>query len=115
MDNRFEQLQYLKGMTVRLGCIHEAQALQLRNYPLLIPNVGKAIVKVNAETKHVIYDCTGKTKNFRKTKKVDEMFQNIYKWTTFIVWDDVEVLIKVNNKELFKCNKEIWKELCPKI
>jgi len=96
-----EQLGYLKNATERLGVIHEAQIVQLRNYPLLIPNVKTAETKVDIEKKTVVYECESKSKQFRKTKQVKIAIENIVKWIHTIIWTNTIVEIKVNGKSVY--------------
>jgi hypothetical protein len=96
-----EQLKYLKGITERIDVLHEAQTLQLRNYPLLIPNIDTAETTIDQANKTVRYKCVSKKKPFRKTKKVDIAIQNIDEWIRFIIWDDTIVEISVDEKEIY--------------
>jgi hypothetical protein len=94
------QLQELKAMTVRTGAVHEAQALQIRNYPKLIPGVSDAKTTVDVENKIVYYDCiTAST--FRCTKSVKTMCQNINTWVKTILWDETAVVITSGDRALF--------------
>lgn len=96
-----EQLKYLKGITERLGVLHEAQILQLRNYPLLIPNVLTAETTVDQSNKMVKFKCTSKKAPFRKTKKVDLAIKNIDSWIRWIIWDETVVEIVVDGKDIY--------------
>jgi len=94
-----QQLGLLKDLTVRLGMIHEAQSLQLKHWPLLIPNVDKAKAEVDVERKLVMYNC--ESKKFRKTKKVLKYFENIDSWTKQLLWDETSVQFLVNGEVLY--------------
>jgi len=96
-----QQLMYLKGMTERLDVIHEAQIVQLRNYPILIPNIKKAEMEINIDQRKITYDCESKTKTFKKTKKTLIAIENIMNWIKVIVWDSTIVEIKVNGKSVY--------------
>lgn len=96
-----EQLQQLKAMTVRTGMIHEAQAVQLRNYPRMIPGIIKATTKVDTDEKIVIYECVTDKKRFRMTAKRLDMCHNIVKWVHTILWDNTVVVISVNGESLY--------------
>jgi hypothetical protein len=96
-----DQLMQLKAMTVRVGSLHEAQVLQLRNYPLLIPGVIKAETEIDPSTKLVRYKCESDLKKFRKTQKVKDFCKNIEVWIRTIIWDDTIVEIYVNGKSIF--------------
>lgn len=93
-----EQLVYLKGIMERTGAIHEAQALQIRNYPRLIPNIKKAETTISPDSHMVIYDCVSEKKNFRKSKKINEAIVNVVEWIRFVLWNDTTVELKVNGK-----------------
>ena len=95
-----EQLAYLKGMTLRLGSIHEAQALQLKLWPRLIPGIDESEARVDVEKQSVRFVCTGK--KFRKTKKVSEFLVNIDRWVKKLLWDSTFVVFEVNGKEVFR-------------
>ena len=96
-----EQLRYLKGMTEKLNVVHEAQFVQLRNYPILIPNISSAETKVDIDKHIVIYNCNSGSKVFRKTKKVKIAIENIITWIQTVVWNDTTVEIIVNGKSIY--------------
>lgn len=95
-----EQLFHLKAMTERINVVHEAQTVQLRNYPLLIPGVNTAETEINIEQKIVTFSCKSK-KQFRNTKKVKIAIENIYEWVKMVVWTTTILVVKVNGKEIF--------------
>jgi hypothetical protein len=96
-----DQLIWLKSNTLRTGAIHEAQALQLRNYPLLLPKAisgtGTASVDIDART----VDYSVEVDGLRPTKKFKQICLAIEKWTRTILWDDTLITIKANNKLVF--------------
>ena len=94
-----EQLGHLKVLTERFGTLHEAQLLQIRNYPLLIPGVKKAETSIDMEKKIVKYDCNTGDKKFRKTKQTMTFIDNIYEWIKYVAWTDTILEIKINGKE----------------
>jgi hypothetical protein len=94
-----QQLGLLKDLTVRMGMIHEAQTIQLKHWPLLVPNVDKAKAEVDVERKLVIYTC--EAQKFRKTKKVKLYFENIDAWTKTLLWDDTTVQFMINGDLLY--------------
>lgn len=96
-----EQLLKLKAMTIRFGVLHEAQALQIRNYPLLIPGVISAEANVSIERKSVSYSCKGKNNRFRNTAKAKESYKMIEQWIRTILWDDTYIEVTVNNKLIY--------------
>jgi len=96
-----KQLMYLKGMTVRTGSIHEAQALQIRNWPLAIPGVKAAEAHVDTDAKIVRYLLKPKGVNFRCTKKVLEVCVALDKAIKSILWDETTVIVEVNKKVLY--------------
>jgi len=99
-----DQLQYLKGMTIRTGSIHEAQALQLRNWPLLIPNVVSAEAQVDVEGQSVTFICT--SKGTRPTKKQKLTCDNICEWVRTLLWNETKVIIIVNKKTIFDSDRK---------
>jgi len=96
-----DQLFYLKGMTERLGVVHEAQLVQIRNYPLLIPNIKKAETELGIDTKTIVYKCNSQEGKFKKTKTVKTAIANIEKWIKSIVWDETVLIIQVDGKEIY--------------
>lgn len=94
------QLQELKAVTVRMGILHEAQMLQLRNYPLLIPGVSKATASIDVDHKIVTYECIVKRK-WRCTKKVLGMCKQISVWLKTILWDETAMVVLVNKEVIF--------------
>jgi len=95
------QLYHLKGITERLNTIHEAQALQLRNYPRLIPNIKSAETKIDIDKHLIIFECESESKMFRKTKKTKIAIDNIVTWIRSIVWDDSILEVIVNGKSVY--------------
>jgi hypothetical protein len=91
-----EQLQQLKGVTVRTGLLHEAQVLQLRNYPLLISGIAHGITNVDPETQLIMYDLTPANKKWRLTKKRLAELKMIVRYIRTIVWDNTVVVFNVN-------------------
>lgn len=96
-----QQLMYLKGLTVRTGSIHEAQALQLRNWGLLIPGVKTSTAKIDCDHQMVTFILTSKSKNFRTTEMVKSLCSNINVWTKKILWDNTTVIIECGKRTLF--------------
>jgi hypothetical protein len=94
-----EQLALLKTMTLRTGSIHEAQALQLKMWPLLIPDVTKAEATVDSERKLVTFKCEATSS--RATKKKRETMDNIILWTRKILWDESAVIFVINDKTVY--------------
>ena len=99
----FSQLQILKAMTVRTGIIHEAQAIQLKTWPMLIDNVIQSEARVFPETKTVKFICT--SSGLRPTKKMKETCENIGKWTKTLLWDDTRVVVEINKKKVYDSSR----------
>jgi len=95
-----DQLDLLRGMTIRTGSIHEAQALQLKMWPLLIPGVKSSEATVDTERKIVTFSCTGPKRRLA-TKKLDLTIKNINDWTKQLLWPDTTVIVKINSKVIF--------------
>lgn len=94
-----QQLAYLRSMTIRVGAIHEAQALQLRNWPLLIPGIVKAEARVDVEKKTVIFHCKSKSGKAPVTKAMKEVCNKIVMSVQrLILWPDTKVVFKIDGK-----------------
>lgn len=96
-----EQLIHLKGITERLNTVHEAQIVQLRNYPRVIPNISKAETRLNIDNHSIVYECTSESPTFRKTKNVKVAIENVVTWIRTVVWDDTTVEFIVNGKSVY--------------
>jgi len=94
-----QQLQLLKAMTLRTGAIHDAQALQLKMWPTLIPGVFKSEARVDVEKKMVMFVCESNANRPTKARRL--LFENIDKWVKNILWNETHVVIKINNKKVF--------------
>lgn len=95
-----EQLQQLKGITIRTGLIHEAQAVQLRNYPRIVEGITKATTKLDTDSRSVIYTCEA-APGFKLSKKRRLMCDNIVVWIRTVIWDDTSVVFEVNGKAIY--------------
>lgn len=96
-----EQLMYLKGITDRFGMIHEAQIVQIRNYPRTIPNIKSAETLIDTEKHIITYNCESETPSFRRTKKVKIAIQNVTNWIRTVSWDDAVIEFNVNGKNIY--------------
>jgi len=94
-----EQFRMLKGLTIRFGCLHEAQVHQLKVYPKLIVGIQDATAHVDSDNKTVQYKCSGK--QIRKTKKRLKEMSIITNWIRTLLWDDTVVIFEVNGKVLY--------------
>jgi hypothetical protein len=83
-----QQLQALKMATLTTGALHEAQILQLKNYPLTLPSVVSASVAIDTDRKIVAYSLTVKSKKSLNSKRMRDGIQNVTKWVKFVLWDD---------------------------
>lgn len=103
MSGMMDQLMQLKAMTVRTGAIHEAQALQLRNYPLLIEGVKQASVRIDVERKMVEYKITKYERGFPKSKSalVVELNDSLKKWVQTLLWPDTVVVVKQSGRVIY--------------
>lgn len=98
-DKIFEQLALLKSVTLRTGAIHEAQKVQLLNWPKLIPGVyGNPVVKW--KDRSITMECKSKLK--RSNPLVKKTCQNIGEWVRCILWDDTKLTIVINDKAVFE-------------
>lgn len=94
------QIATLKATTERLGVLHEAQLLQLRNYPILLDGIDSAKTEIDQSNKHIKYDCVSKTR-FRKTDMRLLMFKRIVWMVQQVVWTDVTIEFNVNGKPIY--------------
>lgn len=97
-----DQLMQLRGMTIRTGAVHEAQKLQLVNWPRLVPGVstkaGGVIAKIDPELRVVVFECKSAKKTFKATKQVKLWIKMVDTWTKNILWPDTKTVFKVNGK-----------------
>lgn len=94
------QLAMLKATTERMGVLHEAQLLQVRNYPILMDGIVTAQATVDQDGKHIVYDCKASGK-FRKTDMRLKMFKKIVWMLQQVVWTDVIVEFNVDGKPIY--------------
>jgi hypothetical protein len=95
-----EQLAYLKGITVMTGGIHDAQALQLKNYPIVIDGVKSAKTTVDSERKIVNYDLKlKKGASFGDAER--KVADAIVLWVRTIIWDETSVIFKVGKEVVY--------------
>jgi hypothetical protein len=99
VNPRVEQLLMLKAVTLRLGVLHEAQALQLKMWPLAaLPFITKSVAKVDVESRTVSFDC--EAPSVRKTKKLTQGCTALESWVRFLLWDDSVVFVRINGKQV---------------
>lgn len=94
-----EQLLHLRCLTHRLGVLHEAQLLQVRNYPLVLP-IQKATTHIDVKSKYIKYECESEGV-IRKTKKNTKICETIHSWLQFLLWDDVILEILINGRGFY--------------
>ncbi len=95
-----QQLAYLKGITVTTGGIHDAQALQLKNYPLVIDGVKSAKTKVDSDHKLVHYELTF-DKGASFTPAAKQVCEAIVLWVRTIIWDETAVVFYGGKEVLY--------------
>lgn len=95
-----EQLRYLKGITVMTGGVHEAQALQLKNYPIVINDVKSAKTKIDPEKKMVWYTLKV-SETFKSDKLMEQVCDAIVTWVRTIVWDDTAVVFMIGKDVIY--------------
>ena len=94
-----EQLRMLKGLTIRFGCLHEAQVHQLKVYPKLITGIQDSTAHINPDTRTVQFECSGR--QIKKTKKRLKEMIIITEWIRTLLWDDTVVVFEINGKILY--------------
>lgn len=94
------QLGMLKATTERMSVLHEAQLLQIRNYPILLDGIVSAKTSVDISGKTIVYDCEAKGV-FRKTAMKKKAFLRIVWMIQQVVWSDTIVELNVNGKPIY--------------
>jgi hypothetical protein len=95
------QLQQLKTLTITTGALHEAQVLQLKNYPHVLPDLKKSEVSVDIVNRIITYDLDFKVKAGKNIKTLKPECVAITKWIRTILWDDTIVVFKKSGKSLY--------------
>lgn len=97
-----QQLQELKWLTVRMGTIHDAQQIQLRNYGRLVDGIARCTVAIDIEQKMVSYTLMPGDPSWRFN---EDRFRECRNITTHavrtILWDDTVVLFKVDSEVVY--------------
>jgi hypothetical protein len=87
-----EQLGLLKGITVRLGILHEAQVLQLQMWPLvLFPHALSSTAEVDTDKHIVNFKILTSLKNKPSGKSHTKAVKELDKWVKNILWDDTRI------------------------
>lgn len=94
------QIAMLKATTERMGVLHEAQLLQLRNYPIMFDGITAAKTSVDQANKTIQYECNG-ADPYRKTAMRKKMFYKLVWMIQQVVWTDVIVEFNVNGKPIY--------------
>ena len=99
------QLVMLRGMTQKLGVLHEAQALQLRLWPYTVdPSLDKSEAKVDLEAKVITFVWNGST--LKIDKKYKERLQTLSDnvkfllgegWLIEVVLDGITIFVSDTN------------------
>jgi hypothetical protein len=98
MPEIMQQLAALKTATINFDCLHEAQVLQLKNYPILIRGVSQPWeFSVDADRKM----CTYKLKGKKLKNTTQEMAQISGYIKKYILWDQTTVQFFLNDILLF--------------
>jgi hypothetical protein len=101
VPTELEQFAALKSMTIRTGAIHDAQALQLRNWPLMIPGVASAEARLDVENRTLTYVLKA-----RPVKGVIPACKEIAKLIrTYLLWDDTAIVFKAGKKVIYDSRK----------
>lgn len=93
-----QQLAALKTATINFDCLHEAQVLQLKSYPVLIPGIKQPwSLTIHPETKTCTYKCQG-----RKARSTIDHMQDVSRYIKkFILWDKTTVQFFLNDQLVF--------------
>jgi hypothetical protein len=96
-----KQLSLLKMATHKYGSTHDAQLLQIKLYPRMIPNVERGTVaNVDLDAKLVRYTLKV-NKKFRRTKIVERYFSSIVQWVRSVWWSDADVVFELDSRVIF--------------
>lgn len=97
-SSALDQLLVLRSMTITIGAMHEAQALQLRSYPTLIRGIKNPwTVDVNPKTKKVVYNLVGRfyRSELKTMKEISTMISK------YILWPETKTEFHINKKKVF--------------
>lgn len=93
-----QQLLLLKDFTIRFGQISGAQLHQLRMWGLLYDNVESTEARVDPDKKSVTIVLYGK--DVKRYDDAEELLKNIDQWVRFILWDDTDLIITINDEDV---------------
>jgi hypothetical protein len=90
-----QQLQQLKGLTVRTGSLHEAQILQLQLWPqVAFPHAISHTAEVDTESKVVTFIIHSSLKKEPRGARHERSVDMLTKWVRTILWDDTTVFFR---------------------
>ena len=102
------QLAMLRGMTQKLGVLHEAQALQLRLWPYTVdPTLEKSEAKVDLEAKVVTFVWSGST--LKIDKKYKERLQTLSDNVKFLLGDVWLIEVVLDGITIFVSDTNVTK------
>jgi hypothetical protein len=94
------QLVLLRGMTQKLGVIHEAQALQIRLWPYTVdPSLEKSEAKVDMEANRVEFVWTGST--FDIDKKYRKRLETLSDNVKFLLGEEWKISVTRDEELIF--------------
>lgn len=92
-----DSLLQLRALTERMGCLHELQVVQLKNWPwVLFTHLSKCEIVPDVETKIVTFNLVLNKKK-KAPKGVKKRYEVLDEWVKTLLGDDW--LIKVMSKE----------------
>lgn len=94
------QIGTLKALTANTGALHEAQALQLKTWPLMIiPDSTKAEAEFDYKGKSVVYKVKRSKKS--KIKDIDLRAKALTQYTRTLLGDEYNIEIYINGGLIF--------------
>jgi hypothetical protein len=93
--NISEALMVLRAMTRSTGVIHESQIHQLKYWPVFLMKGVKFVLKINQDTKTLVYEMT------RKQKIPKGLYLELEKAVHWLLGPEWKTTIKMNGQKIF--------------
>lgn len=99
----------LRDLTQRMGIIHEAQALQIRNWPFAVdPEIDKAqaILDVEGKTLHYEWQAANRKAKWSPDASYRKRLKALSGGVAFLLGPGWKMSVAVNGKSIFSMNEE---------
>jgi hypothetical protein len=101
-----KQLLLLRDLTARMGVLHDAQALQMKMWPLvLFTHAKKTEQRVNIKEKEVDYILL-QTKG-KPPEDLEKRFAALNEWTKWLLGPDWLVRVKLRDKLIYRGRRDV--------